>query len=632
MTSLSAAPSDAQPLLSDEEEEGEEDGVASLVRRVSTASSRPSTSAANAASTSSAGAASSSADDASGLRPVYSLFSPANPTGGASAGAGAVAVLPATAGSSACETEARGRESTAMPAAAPAAAERDEYLRPYRHAARPTWPASSGDDLRAAGSVNGARRRGPRRRFTLPATTDGCRPARFTRAVAYLLITGLFMILWLCQAPLPWDMPHIRHPPSPPAPIPPPPPSPPSPPPSPPNSPPAPLPGPGNWTTPEVFTTRRALIDLFYSTGGFKTSGSGGSGWSRCDDPRGPDADDTYSNPFRWDAQQHYCTWRCLRCDETGKVTHLRLAETNMQGSLPAALFSSLPSLISVNMSANYLNGELPQAVWKLGALEELDLANNQLSGSLPASNGFNATRLRTVTLEENQLSGKLPFAMLQLPKLLTLNLRGNSLGSSLPRLALKGKSVLRELYVDSNSLTGGVPSELATLTSLETLSLGNNPDLGGSVPAELGGLAGTLRVVQADNAGISGSLPTQLGMMSALARLDLSHNALTQRVPHLSSGLEYLDLSGNSLSGDLPDFSHLASLASLGLSCNQLSLPQSTSGSLLPPGLQVCDLAYNPFATTDKGRLPPWLFRGHGCKADRERLPSYKPPQTDPC
>jgi len=532
-----------------------------------------------------------------------------------------------------------------MPAAAPAAAERDEYLRPYRHAARPSWPASSATS--AAGSVNAARRRGPRRRFTLPAT-DGCRPARFTRAAAYLLITGLFMILWLCQAPLPWDIPHVRHPPPPPAPIPPPPPSPPSPPPSPPNSPPAPQPGPGNWTTPEVLATRRALIDLFYATGGFDTgggSGAGGGGWSRCDAADSPPPEDAHTNPARWDAQQHYCTWRCLRCGtsgaDVGRVTRLQLADNNMAGSLPAALFAALSSLISVNMSANVLTGELPQAVWRLGGLEELDLANNQLGGSLPQqAGGLNATRLRVVVLEENQLAGKLPAAMLtKLPQLTTLNLRGNSLGSALPSKelapgAMKLGSVLRELHLDSNSLTGGVPSQLATLSSLETLTLGNNAQLGGSVPPQLGRLAATLRVVQADGAALSGSLPTQLGGMSALARLDLSHNALTSRVPPLGAGLEYLDLSGNSLSGDLPDLARLGRLASLGLSCNQLSLPPSSSGSasLLPPGLQVCDLAYNPFATTDKGRLPPWLFRGHGCKADRERQQSYKPPQNDPC
>ena len=45
-----------------------------------------------------------------------------------------------------------------------------------------------------------------------------------------------------------------------------------------------------------------------------------------------------------------------------------------------------------------------------------------------------------------------------------------------------------------------------------------------------------------------------------------------------------------------------------------------------------MCDLSYNPFATTEKGKMPPWLFKSHGCKADRERLQSYDPPQSDPC
>ena len=41
-----------------------------------------------------------------------------------------------------------------------------------------------------------------------------------------------------------------------------------------------------------------------------------------------------------------------------------------------------------------------------------------------------------------------------------------------------------------------------------------------------------------------------------------------------------------------------------------------------------LCDLAYNPFASKERGKLPQWLFANHGCKADRERATG----PNDPC
>ena len=83
-----------------------------------------------------------------------------------------------------------------------------------------------------------------------------------------------------------------------------------------------------------------------------------------------------------WGGREHYCSWRCLRCDpSSGNVTELRLSSSRLAGSLPAPIFAELPSLVTINLSANAVAGPLPITLWRLAQLKALDLTGNRLRG-----------------------------------------------------------------------------------------------------------------------------------------------------------------------------------------------------------------------------------------------------------
>ncbi|PON35543.1 LRR domain containing protein, partial [Trema orientale] len=61
-----------------------------------------------------------------------------------------------------------------------------------------------------------------------------------------------------------------------------------------------------------------------------------------------------------------------------------------------------------LNLSNNYLSGNIPDKIGELKALESLDLSNNQLSGSIPISISA-LTSLSHLNLSYNNLSGNIP-------------------------------------------------------------------------------------------------------------------------------------------------------------------------------------------------------------------------------
>ncbi|OQW90893.1 MAG: hypothetical protein BWK78_05975 [Thiotrichaceae bacterium IS1] len=113
------------------------------------------------------------------------------------------------------------------------------------------------------------------------------------------------------------------------------------------------------------------------------------------------------------------CGWAGITC-ANGHVTHLRLADNNLTGTMPD--ICPLAELKELDISNNRLTGNLPNLCQS--GLEVANLSNNQFSGTLPDLTGL--TQLKTLGLANNQLEGKVP-DFSQFPNL-KVSLGGNQL------------------------------------------------------------------------------------------------------------------------------------------------------------------------------------------------------------
>ena len=328
---------------------------------------------------------------------------------------------------------------------------------------------------------------------------------------------------------------------------------------------------------------------------------------------------------LNWAADLPISNWTGVEVDSEQQVTHLKLPESGLNGSIPL-LLGDLHSLRELNLQKNSLTGEIPAELGKLTDLTRLDVGINRLSGEIPADLGSLA-RLEDLSLQGNQLTGEVPAWMGDFTNMRGLWLGFNQLEGSIPpqlgnlssleRLHLGGNTQmtgsiphelgnldnLRQLWLgDGIQLSGEIPSELGNLSNLEVLDLGGDNDLStpdggipawlenkvnlrylhldgnlftGEIPAWLGGLK-ELETLSLHNNQLTGTIPPELGNLANLTFLAIPGNHLTGEIPpELGdlSNLEELVLSGNQLEGNIPsELANLANLSGLWLNDNQLT------------------------------------------------------------
>ncbi|MED6205545.1 hypothetical protein PIB30_018720 [Stylosanthes scabra] len=96
--------------------------------------------------------------------------------------------------------------------------------------------------------------------------------------------------------------------------------------------------------------------------------------------------------------------------------------------------FEKIPNvLVSIDLSSNRFEGEIPYDFGELNALISLNLSHNSLNGHIPHSLG-NLTNLESLDLSSNMLVGEIPPELTNLNFLASLNLSNNHLEGSIPR------------------------------------------------------------------------------------------------------------------------------------------------------------------------------------------------------
>ena len=146
--------------------------------------------------------------------------------------------------------------------------------------------------------------------------------------------------------------------------------------------------------------------------------------------------------------------WYGVTTDVDGRVTHVYLAQNELNGELPVEL-GDLTNLQILYLNQNMLSGAIPVALGKLTNLEQLSLSQNMLSGEIPAALG-DLTNLQSLSLSANTLSGKIPAKLGNLTNLEDLFLNRNELSGPLP-LTLSALSQLSVLDIRETTLCAPV-------------------------------------------------------------------------------------------------------------------------------------------------------------------------------
>ncbi|XP_022735522.1 receptor-like protein 12 [Durio zibethinus] len=89
--------------------------------------------------------------------------------------------------------------------------------------------------------------------------------------------------------------------------------------------------------------------------------------------------------------------------------------------------------LMSIDLSNNKFQGDIPKVIGKLNSLKGLNLSHNNLSGCFPSSIG-NLINLEWLDLSSNKLVGTIPERLLDLTSLSVFNVSENNLERHIPQ------------------------------------------------------------------------------------------------------------------------------------------------------------------------------------------------------
>jgi Leucine-rich repeat (LRR) protein len=167
----------------------------------------------------------------------------------------------------------------------------------------------------------------------------------------------------------------------------------------------------------------------------------------------------------------------------------LTMSQQGLAGPIPDFIGQSKTlqaNLRSLNLNVNNLTGNIPISLTQLTALQSLSLKLNKLSGDIPdtlAQSKFKNT-LISLDLSGNAFQNQIPDSLSNITELVALVLQANQLTGKIPE-SLAKLPKLSDLSLSSNQLSGGIPDIIGSI-NLAKFELKNNTLLTGVVPVSV--------------------------------------------------------------------------------------------------------------------------------------------------
>ncbi|KAG2694836.1 hypothetical protein I3760_08G162800 [Carya illinoinensis] len=156
-------------------------------------------------------------------------------------------------------------------------------------------------------------------------------------------------------------------------------------------------------------------------------------------------------------SQNHLSGNLPIELTQCSLMMRLDLSFNALRGSIPREISSFSKLALSLNLSNNYFQGEIPAGIEKLVYVLAIDLSENRLSGAIPSLIG-SCISLELLNLSHNILDGTIPEALKLIKHLKVLDLAHNQLTGDFPIWIINGQ-FLMNLNLSYNSLTGEVPN-----------------------------------------------------------------------------------------------------------------------------------------------------------------------------
>nr|XP_025675714.1 receptor-like protein EIX2 [Arachis hypogaea] len=207
----------------------------------------------------------------------------------------------------------------------------------------------------------------------------------------------------------------------------------------------------------------------------------------------------------------------------------LDLSYNEFVSELPSWVFNLSSSISIVELSNNFIHGQLPQTLPHFQSLETLSLYNNDLNGLIPNWVG-QLEQLKRLDLSDNSFSGSISTSLGNLSSLTYLNLAFNGLTGIVSEQNFLSLSKLNHLVLGSQYLIFDFDSEWIPPFQLQFLEL-------------------TYLT--------SNKLPSWIYTQNSLTLLAIVNSRIPLELPNkfwkfVSDQVEYLDLSNNSINVDM--------------------------------------------------------------------------------
>ncbi|XP_044979944.1 LRR receptor-like serine/threonine-protein kinase EFR [Hordeum vulgare subsp. vulgare] len=142
------------------------------------------------------------------------------------------------------------------------------------------------------------------------------------------------------------------------------------------------------------------------------------------------------------------------RCSQ---LTILNLAHNSLDGRIPSKILTISTLSIELDLSSNYLSGEMPDEVGSLLHLKKINMSNNRLTGNIPSTLG-QCVDLEYLGMQNNLFAGRIPQTFANLVSIKHMDISGNNLSGKVPEF-LKSLKSLQDLNLSFNHFDGAVPT-----------------------------------------------------------------------------------------------------------------------------------------------------------------------------